>query len=482
MPEAYAPPYQPRARQLEALEACAGQAAFALLMEMRTGKTKVVLDDFGRLELEGLCDDLAVIAPGGAYKTWEGQCREHLSIDLLSRVEIYTWRSGMNKTQERELKLFLQEQGKPRIFLINVEALSTVVKAREALTVFLSQRVSMCAIDEATIIANPSAKRTKFINGKVAPLTNYRRILSGLISPKGPLDVYSPFEFLSWRILGHRSYYSFRARYAIMANAYFGGRTILQVVGYRNIEELQAKMKAASYRCLLSDCYDLPPSIYIKHEVELTPEQRRVYDELKAFATSQITDTAHISASVIIAQIIRLHQVLMGYAVTEDGEVHELPQNRTSDLISILQETEEKAIIWCAYDQDIRRVSNELNKAFGDGSTARFWGGNPSTREQEELVWKTNPSCRFMVATAAAGGRGRTWDAADLTIYYANTFNLEHRDQSESRPKAVSKSRPQTYIDMMVPGTVDEVMIKSLREKINMATAINGDNWREWLI
>ena len=55
----------PRAKQTEALVKLQNQQAFALQMEMRTGKTKVLTDDFGRLLSENKVDDLVVIAPAG---------------------------------------------------------------------------------------------------------------------------------------------------------------------------------------------------------------------------------------------------------------------------------------------------------------------------------------------------------------------------------------------------------------------------------
>lgn len=475
----YTPPYKPRTQQHAALDKCEGQEAFAFLMEMRTGKTKVTLDDWGRLELAGKCQDLAVIAPGGVYKTWQEACREHLSADLQQRARIFTWRSGSGA---KEIASFLLDMTRPRVFLMNVEALSSVKAARAAMTVFLKARTAMLAIDEATIIKNPSAARTKFINRVLSPLADYRRILSGLLTPKGPLDLYAPFEFLDYRILNQRSYYGFRSRYSVMTTAYFGGRSIQQVVGYRNLEELQHLVAKASYRCTLADCYDLPPKVYMKREVPMTPEQARIYKELKTFATAALSATEHVTATVVIAQIIRLHQVLCGHTVDEMGTAHEIAENRTAALVELMSETEEKAIIWCSYDHDVRKVSAALGEEFGAESVARFWGGNRAEREQEESRFKTDPACRFMVATAAAGGRGRTWDIANLVVYYSNSYDLEHRSQSEERPQAVGKSNSVTYIDLLTPDTVDEVIIKALRAKISLATTIQGDDYRSWLI
>src|SRR5690606_5779965 len=77
---------EPRVKQAEALERLKGREAFALLMAMRTGKTKVTLDDFGRLEYDKKVQDLLVIAPAGVYATWVKAIDEDLSDDVIARM------------------------------------------------------------------------------------------------------------------------------------------------------------------------------------------------------------------------------------------------------------------------------------------------------------------------------------------------------------------------------------------------------------
>jgi SNF2 family DNA or RNA helicase len=260
--------------------------------------------------------------------------------------------------------------------------------------------------------------------------------------------------------------------------------TIPQIRGYQHEDELRDKIAPYTFRCRLEDCYDMPASVYMKREVTMPPEQRRIYEELKTFHTAQLDAQSFVTATQVITVMLRLHQVLCGHVTDEQGNEHEIETNRTKVLLECLEEVEdtEKVIIWCIYDADIQRVVAALRHTYGEGSVARFWGGNRKTREAEEHKFKTDPSVRFMVATQSAGGRGRTWDMANTVIYYSNSDNLDYRSQSEERPKAMNKTIPIAYIDLVVPGTVDEKFIISLRRKIDMATAITGDNYMEWLI
>jgi hypothetical protein len=127
-------------------------------------------------------------------------------------------------------------------------------------------------------------------------------------------------------------------------------------------------------------------------------------------------------------------------------------------------------------------VAAALKDKYGEGSVALFWGGNIREREGEDKRFKEDPKCRFMVATPGAGGRGRRWDVANLVVYYSSTNNLEHRDQSEERAKDMTKTDSTAYVDLIVPGSIDEKFIHALRRKIDLASVITGDAYREWLV
>jgi hypothetical protein len=548
----------PRAKQAEALSLIDGRDAFALLMAMRTGKTKVIVDDWGRQVDSGLQMDLGIIAPGGAYRPWEKALHLDLPDEIMSRTAVHVWDSSRAKTKSAiaARRSFLDHQG-PRVLLMNVEAVSSVENAQSLLTEFLSQRrgKNCFTVDESVTIKNPEAKATKFVCLNLAPLAKQRRIMTGLVSPQSPLDVYCQYKFLDPKILGHDKFSTFRARHAkirrictlpnavveakfaaavglslltalsvdevrrrlavldptlnvaamdrleavrllasspdwmprdrkIEAILGLGGwiQTIPTIEGYLHVEEIHDKIAPHSFRCRLEDCYDMPESDWSFRDVEMTREQRVAYDEMRQWATAYLADGRAASASNVITQMLRLHQICCGHVVDEDGRLRTFPQNRTKELLSILRDYDGKAVIWCSYDANIVVVQEALEREFGEGCVARFWGGNVRTREAEEERFKTDPAVRWMLGTPDAGGKGRDWSVADLTIYYSSRNNLDHRAQSEDRVKADGKTRMVSYVDLRICGTVEEKIIQALRDKLDMATVINGDNWQEWLI
>ena len=108
-------------------------------------------------------------------------------------------------------------------------------------------------------------------------------------------------------------------RYALLVDRSAGGRSFKQVVGFQNLDELNGLMQKFSYRVLKEDCLDLPDKVYIKREIELSPEQKKIYKEIQRYAISELSSIGTVSASSVITQIIRLHQISCGFASTDDG-------------------------------------------------------------------------------------------------------------------------------------------------------------------
>lgn len=462
--------------------------AFAWLMEMGTGKSKVILDEWQAGVGEGRLQNLMVIAPAGSYRNWFedksdvqlSEVRKHLDPKLLERAVVVPWETGGGKLADRTRALALRMTDRPRMTFMNVEALSTVQRARDFMSEFLSSGPTMLVVDESTTIKG-SSQRTRAIL-KMAPLAASRRIATGLITPRSPMDLFYQFAFLDWRILGYQSFYAFRARYAVMRRVDFGGRKFDMIVGFRNLDELQRRIAPYSYRVLKSDCLDLEPKTYESRDVELTKEQQKLYREVRDYATAELSDQRFVTATSVLTQITRLQQIACGYVRDENGEVHDVPSNRTRVMLDVLRDHDGKAIVWTTSVHLLHKIREAIEKEFGEGSCGAFWGGNKATRGEDERRFLGDQKCRFLVATEDAGARGNTWNAATLVVYYDNDYDLELRSQSEDRCHRRGQENKVTYVDLIARNTVEVKIIRALRRKIDMATVITGENYREWLI
>ena len=469
---------KPYAHQLKALEMSWNKEVFAYFMEMGTGKSKVLLDNIAMLYDRGKINGALIVAPKGVYKNWcDSEIPTHLPDHVQNKAVL--WQSLIGQKQKLKLNSLFKVEIDLHILIMNVEAFSTK-KGVEFATKFLTSHNALFAIDESTTIKNPGAKRTKNIL-KLSKEGKYRRILTGSPVTKSPLDLYTQCHFLDSYLLDHSSYYTFRTRYAIMRTANFSGRSVQVVVGYHNLEELTEKLRAFSYRVLKDDCLDLPPKTFMKRTIQLTPEQNKVYQQMKQMALAEMNGKM-ITTATALTQLMRLHQITCGHFKADDDSIQEIKNNRITELMDVLEEVEGKAVIWAHYRHDIATIVREIEKKYPMSVVTYY--GNTSTDDRQKAIKKIQDpesKVRFLVGTPQTGGYGITLTGASTMIYYSNGYDLEKRQQSEARIDRIGQEKRMTYIDILAEDTVDERIVKALRKKVNIATQIMGEELKDWI-
>ena len=470
---------KPYAHQITALEKSWDKEEYAYFMEMGTGKSKVLIDNIAILYDKGKINGVLIIAPKGVYKNWySSEIPTHLASHI--QYKSVLWTASISKTKQEELNSLFKSDFNLHVLVMNVEAFSTKKGLQFALK-FLNSHKTLMAVDESTTIKTPSAKRTKSILA-LSKSAVYRRILTGSPITKSPLDLYTQCGFLNEDLLGFSSYYAFRSRYAHMVERNFGGRRVQIVKSYQRLDELSKLIEPFSYRVLKEDCLDLPEKIFIRREIELTEEQLKLYSTMKQMALATLNGKL-LTAPNVLTQLMRLHQITCGHFKSDDGKIQELKNNRLEELMSILEETEGKAIIWANYIYDIERIAEAIKKEYGDDSVVQYYGAINTDERQKNIERFQDPRSpfRFFIGNPQTGGYGITLTAANTVIYYSNGYDLEKRLQSEDRAHRIGQKKSVTYIDLIAEKTVDEKIVKALRKKIDIASQIMGEELKEWI-
>ena len=469
---------KPYSHQMTALEKSWNKENFAYFMEMGTGKTKVLIDNMSMLYDKGKIDGALIIAPKGVVKTWyEQELPTHLP-DHIENVTVL-WQPNITKTQQEKLESLFEIETALHILVMNVEAFSTEKGVKFA-SKFLNSHKTLMAVDESTTIKTPTAKRTKNIIdlGKFA---KYRRIMTGSPITKNPLDLYTQCEFLDPYLLDFSSYYAFRNRYAEMTTMNVRGRSIQVVKEFRHLGELSESLQPFSYRVLKEDCLDLPPKIFMKRHVTLTADQKKIYKQMKEKALA-ILNGKMTTTMTVLTQLMRLHQITCGHFTADDGSTQAVDNNRLNELMSILDETEGKAIIWANYQLSVGEIIQRIIKEYGEDSYVHYYGLTSQEDRQDNIrKFQNDPKCRFIIGTPQTGGYGITLTQAHTVIYYSNSYDLEKRLQSEDRAHRIGQKKTVTYIDLIAEDTVDEKIVKALRDKINVASEVMGEELKEWI-
>ena len=471
-------PYQ---HQLDTLKSSSHRNLFALFLEMGLGKSKILLDNAGMLFEEGKISGLLIISPKGNLSNWNvHEINKHLP----ERIErnVLVWQPNHTQKWAYEFKKMVEHdsEGKLNIFLVNVEAFATT-KACKFVEEFLVTHDAMMAIDESTTIKNPKAKRTKHLI-QLAPLADYRRILTGFPITKAPLDLYSQCYFLSPNLLGFSSFYAFQARYAITQNKHMGRHSFQQIVGFQKLEELQESIKDFSIRKIKDECLDLPPKVYTRRCVELTDEQKKAYGTMKREAL-MVLDGELFSTMNMLTQLMRLQQVVAGSLRSEEGETIVLKNNRVQTVLDLLEETSGKVVIFAVFRTDIEELEKAIANKFGEGSVASYYGKTPQNERQKIIDRFQDPEneLSYFISNPQTGGRGITLTEASTMIFYSNSYDLELRVQAEDRIHRIGQERSCTYIDLVSEGTVDEQILKNLLAKVKISNEVLGEvrNWFE---
>jgi SNF2 family DNA or RNA helicase len=438
---------------------------FAYLMEMGTGKSKVLLDTASYMFDEGIINAVIIFANKGSYTNWtEQEIPAHFPYERIT-TEVFLWKSSMNKSEQKVFsRIFSDNMTEMKILVMNIEALA-YERSRKVAERFVNAYQTLAVVDESTTIKNMKAKRTKAAL-KIGRLAKARRIMTGSVVDNNPLDAYSQFEFLAPGCLGFQSYYSFRNYYAELADMTTKNspRPFKIVVGYKNIDDLHKRLAKISFIIKKKECLDLPPKIYQRFEVDLTPEQKRLYEDLRQRSITEISGEM-VSVKIVLTKLLRLHQLVCGHIKDDEGKVYEVPNNRVSALKTVLEEVSGQAIIWANYRDDIFAIDKFLRKEydkdpkkescvltyFGDTSDANRTLAKETFKRGQDTQGK-----RFLVGNPQTGGYGLNLTGANTVIYYSNSFDAEKRNQSEDRAHRIGQTDKVTYIDIVAPGTIDE--------------------------
>jgi SNF2 family DNA or RNA helicase len=427
---------------------------------------------------KGKINGALIVAPKGVVGTWYNN---ELPAHLPGHIENVTilWQSNITKKQKEKLESLFKVEESLHILIMNVEAFSTE-KGKAFATKFMNCHETLMAIDESTTIKTPTAKRTKNIL-TLSKEAKYRRIMTGSPVTKNPLDLYSQCEFLSPWLLDFTSYYAFRNRYAEMKTLHMHGRQIQVVNGFKNLPELSDKLKPFSYRVLKEDCLDLPDKIFIKRHITLSADQKKLYEQMKKEAIAILEGKKSTTVNTL-TQLMRLQQITCGHFTADDGTTKSIANNRITELMDVLEETEGKAIIWAHYQYDITNIIEAVSKRYGQQSIVDYYGLTSQEKRQPNIKkFQGDPRCRFLVGTPSTGGYGITLTAANTVIYYSNGYDLEKRLQSEDRAHRIGQKKSVTYVDLMADDTVDEKIVQALRKKINIASEVLGEELKSWI-
>lgn len=484
----------PFKHQAETFELSRDMAAYGILWEQGCGKTKPTIDTAAYLYEKGEIDAVIVVAPSGVHRNWlSDELPAHLPDRVARKSKAFVWdtKKARNVGTTREREQLLKHQGLAWLLLSYDGAVTDL--AKKYLWKFLRQRRCLYVMDEGHNIKTPKAKRTQALvkSGKYAP---YRRLLTGTPVAQGPFDIYSQLKFLDEDIWKQHGLDSFRA-FKFHFGDWFTRAECQQELGYdpgfdklieyKNIDELTTILQSISSRVTKDEVLDLPPKLYSTRYFDLEPLQASIYEQLRDEYEAELEDGAMIDGNLAIVRLLRLQQIVSGYAHTDDDEEPVRLIGNRNPLMDLVEEEanglSHPAIIWGRFRKDIDQIMDRL----GDRAVRYDGTMDDDACERSKMAFQAGDA-QFFVGNPQKGGTGLTLVQARTVMYATNSFKLIERLQSEDRAHRIGQEHPVNYIDFegRLPSgapTVARHIIKALRRKFDIAAKITGDTLREWL-
>lgn len=470
--------------QVEAIKRGLTHQDIFLAMEMGTGKSRTTIEILRRRYHEnGRLMKTLIICPVIVCDNWKREFAMYSKINP-NDIIVLT-QAGKIRTRE-----FIKATGdrleRAKIIVTNYQGL-----LMDDLYNLLKQwQPEIIVVDESHKVKGHTSKTAKKLT-VLSDLTKHNILLTGTPILNSPMDLWMQFRVLDSGDTFGKNFFAFRAQYFKDANSHFAGKSthfpkFVPAPGAYAL--IQAKIKDKMVRALKKDCLDLPPLVRQEVRVEMSPEQKRMYKEMKdefiAFLESQKKDQSlTVVANLAVVKSMRLQQIVTGYANTlEKGEVRLQDIPRMKALQELLEDItpEHKVIVWAVFKENYRMIK-ELCESMGI-EYAEIHGDISNARRVEEMDrFRQDPKCRVVIANQSAGGAGINLVEASYSIYYSKGYSLEHELQSESRNhRGGSEIHDKiTRIDLVAPGTIDELINDALQRKQSVADVIL--DWKDKL-
>ena len=461
----------PMAHQIAALDLAAGKDAFFFAHAMGAGKSLVVLTLTCNLYLHEGLRGLVVVCPASIRRdVWEAEVKKWLPQSRIN-YSSHVIESGSDAATHKFIR---SDDRDLKILIVSVQSLSNANgKAYQAAAEFMTNTKCAMVVDEASRIKNADAKRTANTI-ELGNLANWRWAATGTKITQGIHDIYSQFRFLDWRILGHKSFYTFRNRYCVL-----GGFEGKKIIGYRNMPQLLELMKPYVHEIRKEDANQLPPKVYLKRHVDPSPEQKKLYGQLRTDLMA-VADGDVLTVKNTLERLVRYAQLAGGNFPYRDDNSKEwhtrsLASNpKLTELLELLDDCDDKVIIWAVFVPEIRSIVTALAKVYGPDSVVAYYGEvDTATRTKNIEKFKYNRDCRFFVANQQTAGMGLTLTEATLAVYFSNSFSLEDRLQSEDRCHRTGQTKSVTYVDLVIDLHVDKLVQAALASKGSMAKYVS---------
>lgn len=360
-----------------------------------------------------------------------------------------TIKIGSTKDKINDLKYLLTNETTTYFLITNIESFRDSEFADTVKKLCDKEIINMCAADEVHKMKNPTSQQTK---GFFKCQPKCKIAMTGTPIMNNPLDIYVTLKWLGFE---NHAFYSFKQHYCIMGG--FGG---YDIVGYKNLAELQEKVNDLMLRRLKDEVFDLPEKVYVDELIEMTPKQQVLYNEAESYIKTNMDLIT--SNPDPLSSLIRLRQVT-GYTGIVSSEIQESAKlDRMEDIVEEAMSNKKQVVIFSNWTQMTSVIYERLHQKY---TLSLITGGTKDEVRQTNVEQFQNGNSKIIVGTIGAMGTGLTLTAGTVVIFLDHPWNRALYDQAVDRCHRIGQKQSITIYNLMCKDTIDERVWQLVKDK-----------------
>lgn len=425
-----------------------------------------------RKELNKVKHCLIVCGVNSIKFNWQEEIKIHTGMDSVI-LGARKNKKGVIEVKSNKDKLEDLDNLNEFFIITNIETFRDK-KIKDKLKKLVDKKViEVIVFDECHKCRQPQAQQTKGLMS-VAKNVKYFYGLTGTVLSNSPLDAFVPLKLVEKE---NANFTNFKSRYCV-----YGGWGGFSIVGYRHLDELQAKLNMISLRRTKEDVLDLPPKTYTVNYVELNTKQRKIYNDVMKSILEHI-DEVSVSPSPL-SQLIRLRQATADTSILSSTIQESAKFERLDEILEEQISNNEKVVVFSNWTT----VTDRLVQRYAKYNPAVITG-EIKDRQAQKDKFMTDDSCKVLIGTISAMGTGLTLTVATTAVFVDEPYTWANYEQASDRIYRIGQKKNVTIISLLAKDTIDERVHKIMLKKKHISEAIVDNQYNlkdrkvlEWLI
>ena len=424
----------PLSHQKEAIEKLVGSRRFILADDMGLGKTTSTII----AALETGSKKILIVCPASLKINWEREIANY------SDRSVYI-AEGKKYSTEADF------------VIVNYDILKNFhdIKDKDN-SLFSQSNFELVILDEAHMISNSQAQRTKIINNFVKQIKRVW-LLTGTPMTSRPMNYYNLLSIIESPVA--QNWMAYAIRYCQGYQFRAGNRKVWNVTGASNLEELRDRTSKQILRRLKEDVLDLPDKIITPVYLRTTSKE---YKELMGEYYEWVNNKKEGSSSLTVqfSKLMKVRKVIANEKVKQ-----------TIEFVENIIEQGKKVIIFTNFTDTLQLIHNHFGKqsVYLDGSCSKV------QRQFAVDQFQENEKIKVFVGNLKAAGVGLTLTSAEVVIMNDLSFVPAEHAQAEDRADRYGQKNNVLVYYPIFENTIEGVIYDILNKKKKVIGTVMGD-------